>query len=217
MIDPSLKKNLVREDQWSRVYQPEPNFFAYESKFEEGASVTVEEISVAWDSWDGSQRLAFGKAFAHKAPPFNKTDEEVYEFRISKGDERLWSEIALSLTRHSNKNLVLDFLLERLRSNFESKANFVQALYVLGDVAACPGLHELHDRLSAEIKLAQGDPDHWTIYDFLKCCEALAYLEKAERYRDAIRPFLEHSAELVRIQAQMALAGPQPEEFGIFE
>jgi hypothetical protein len=216
MIDPSLKKNLVHEDQWSRVYQPQPNFLAYESKFEDGASVAVEEISALWDSWDDSQRFAFGKAFAHKTP-INKTDEGIYEFLIAKGNEQIWSEIALSLTRHSNKKLVLDFLLERLRSGSESKANFIQALYVFGDKLALPRLHELHDRLSNEIKLEQSQPDNWTIYDFLKCCEAIVYLEGTESYRDEIRPFLEHPEELVRIQAQMALAGPQPEEFGIFE
>jgi hypothetical protein len=216
MIDPSLRKNLVHEDQWSRVYQPEPNFFAYESKFEEGASVTVEEISAVWDSWDGSQKMAFGKAFAHK-PHINKTDEGVYEFLIARGDERVWSEIALSLTRHSNKRLVSNFLLERLCSSSEPKANFIQALYVLKDEAAISSLHELYDRLSNEIRRAQSQPDRWKICDFLRCCEAIVYLEGKESYRDEIRPFLEHPDELIRIQAQIALAGPQPEEFGISE
>ncbi len=32
-----------------------------------------------------------------------------------------------------------------------------------------------------------------------------------------IRPFLKHSDEVVRIHAQMALDGPQPEELGIIK
>lgn len=212
MIHPSLRKNLVREDQWSRVYQPEPNFFAYESKFEDGASVTVSEISAMWDSWDESQRLGFAKAFAHKSP-LNKEDEEVYEFLMAKGDEKVGSEIALSLTRHSDKKQVLNFLLDRLVTGTEPKANFIQALYVLRDGAALSRLHELHGRLSGEIKRQQGGLDHWVICDYLKCCEALAFLEKAERYSEEIRPFLNHPDRAIRAQAEMAFAGPQPEEF----
>lgn len=218
MIDPSLKKKLVHEDRWSRTYQAGENFYASESKFEaDGLSVSVEELSSAWDSWNESERLSFVNAYRSKTH-FLPSDEKILEFLMARGDEAVWSTIASSLTLyHSNKKMTLDFLLERLRSGSEPKSNFIQALYVLGDVGTLPSLHQLHDRLSVEIKQAEGEPDHWTIYDFLKCCEALAYLEKSERYRDEIRPFLEHSAELVRIQAQMALDGPQPEEFGIFE
>jgi hypothetical protein len=212
MIHPSLRKNLVREDQWSRVYQPEPNFFAYESKFEDGASVSVGEISAIWDSWDESQRLGFAKAFARKSP-LNKEDEAVYEFLIAKGDEKVWSEIALTLTRHSDKKQVLDFLLDRLVTGTEPKANFIQALYVLRDGAALSRLHELHGRLSGEMKRQQAELDHWVVFDYLKCCEALAFLENEERYREEIRPFLNHPDRVIRAQAEMAFAGPQPEEF----
>lgn len=212
MIHPSLRKNLVREDQWSRVYQPEPNFFAYESKFEDGASITVGEISALWDSLDASQRLGFAKAFAHKSP-LNEEDEEVHKFLMVKGGEKVWSEIALSLTRHSDKKQVLNFLLDRLVTGTEPKANFIQALYVLRDGAALPRLHDLHGRLLAEIKRQQAELDHWVVFDYLKCCEALAFLEHEERYREEIRPFLNHPDRVIRAQAEMAFAGPQPEEF----
>lgn len=218
MIDPSLKKKLVQEDRWSRTYQAGENSYASESKFEsDGLSVSVEELSSEWDSWNESERLSFVNAYQAKAQ-FLDSDEKILEFLMATGDEAVWSTIASSLAlHHPNKKMILDFLLEKLRSGSEPKSNFIQALYVLGDVAALPSLHQLHDRLSAELKQAQGAPDHWTIYDFLKCCEALTYLEKEQGYQDEIRPFLEHSEELIRIQARMALAGPQPEEFGIFE
>jgi hypothetical protein len=212
MLDPTLRKNLVHEDRWSRVYRPEPNFYAYESKFEDGLSVTVDEISVLWDTWDESQRLGFAKAFAHKVQ-LDKVDEALYAFLVAKGDEKVWSEIALSLTKHSDKRLVLDFLLDRLVTGSEPKGNYIQALYVLGDKAALPRLRDLHSQLSSEIKRAPGEPDYWIIYDYLKCCEALAYLEGVEQYRNDIRPFLNHHNQAVRIQAEMAFAGPHPEEF----
>jgi hypothetical protein len=193
------------------VYQPEPNLFAYESKFEDGASVSVSEISAIWDSWDQSERLGFAKAFAHKSP-LNNEDEGVYKFLLAAGEEKIWSEIALSLTRHSDKKLVLNFLLDRLVTGTEPKANFIQALYVLRDGAAVSRLRDLHGRLSGEIK-RQPELDHWVVFDYLKCCEALAFLENEERYREEIRPFLNHPDRAIRAQAEMAFAGPQPEEF----
>jgi hypothetical protein len=218
MIDPSLKKKLVHEDRWSRTYQAGENFYASESKFEaDGLSISVEELSSAWDSWNETEKLSFVNAYRSKTQ-FVESDEKILEFLMGKGDEPVWSTIASCLTlNHSNKKMVLDFLLERLRSGSEPKSNFIQALYVLGDLAALPSLHQLYDRLSEQIRGAHGQADQWTVRDFLTCCEALVYLEKAERYRDEIRPFLDDPDELIRIKAQNALAGPQPEEFGIFE
>jgi len=214
MIDRSLKKNLVHEDRWSRVYNPEPNFYASESKFEaDGISVSIEELTSAWDSWNDSERLSFVNAYRVKTQ-FSKPDEQILEFLMAKGNELVWSTIAGTLSlHHSNKRVVLDFLLQRLRSSSEPKSNFIQALYLLGDLTALRDLQELYGRLSGEVNRSGGQPDVWIICDFLKCCEALAYLEKTERYRDDIQAFLEHPDETIRNQAQMALAGPQPEEF----
>jgi hypothetical protein len=215
MIDPSLKKKLIHEDRWSRTYQAGENFYASESKFEaDGLSVSVEELSSAWDSWNESEKLSFVNAYRSKTQ-FVESDEKILEFLMAQGDEPVWSTIASSLAlHHSNKKMVLDFLLERLKSGSEPKSNFIQALYVLGDVAALPSLHQLHDRLSERVKSgSHGQADHWAVNDFLTCCKALAYLEGAERYRDEIRPFLDDPNELIRIHAQNALAGPQPEEF----
>src|SRR5579872_2069532 len=99
VLHPSLRKNLVREDRWFRVYQPDPNanLFAYESKIEtDKMSVSVGEVSAEWNSWDDDQRLMFAQAFSKKSQ-VNKADEQVYEWLIAKGDERVWSTIALSL------------------------------------------------------------------------------------------------------------------------
>lgn len=214
MLDPSLRKNLVHEDRWFRVYQPDPkeNFFAYESKFEaDEISVTLEEISAEGNSWNDDQRLMFAQAFA-KRSHVNESDQEIYEWLIAKGDERVWSTISLPLAhRHANKKLVLNFLLERLRGGSEPKANSIQALCVLGDLEAVPRLRELHDRLSQQ---SSHGADFWIIYDFISCCKALAYLEGGRRYLDEIQAFLDHPEERIRHQAQIALAGPQLEEFG---
>jgi hypothetical protein len=218
MINPSLRRKLVHEDRWSRVFEVEPNFFAYESKLDaDDVSVSVEELRREWPSWGDSEKLSFASAFRQKRQ-IAKRDEEILEFLMAEGNEAVWSTIALCLTRHSDQKVILNFLLERLRSGTEAKANFIQALYVLGDLAALPALHRLHDGLSERVKAPPGgDIDEWTVNDFLRCCEALAYLEKDERYQDEIRPFLNHPDPFVRLHAQNALAGPQPEEFGAAE
>lgn len=219
MIDKSLKKKLVHEDRWSRTYEADVNFYASESKFEaDGVSVSVEDLSSAWGSWDDAEKVSFVNAYRSKTQ-FVESDEKILEFLMAKGNEPVWSTIASSLSLHySNKKAVLNFLLERLKSSSEPKSNFIQALYILGDMAALPSLHQLHDRLSEHVRnMSKGYVDHWAVNDFLRCCEALAYLEKAERYQDEIRPFLHDPDELIRIHAQNAIAGPQPEEFGIVE
>jgi hypothetical protein len=215
MINPSLRKKLVHEDRWSRVFEVEPNLFAYESKFEaDEVSVSVDKLRQEWPSWNDSEKLSFARAFRQKQQ-VAKGDEELLEFLMAEGNEPVWSTMALFLTRYSNRRVILGFLLKRLCSGTEPKANFIQALYVLGDAAALPSLHELHDRLTLETESVEVQEDRWKICDLLKCCEALAYLEKTERYQDEIRRFLAHSDESIRIQAQIALAGPQPEEIDI--
>jgi hypothetical protein len=218
MIDPSLKKKLVHEDKWSRTYEAGENFYASESKFEaDGLSISVEDLSSVWHAWNDSERQGFVNAYRSKAR-FDESDQKILDFLMANGDERVWSTISSPLSlHHQNKKTVLEFLLERLQTGSEPKSNFIQALYVLGDVAALPGLHDLHDRLLDEIKQAHGEPDTWTIRDFLTCCEALAHLEKTDHYREEIRSYLRHPDQMIRIKAEMALAGPQPEEFGNLE
>lgn len=212
MIDPSLKKKLVHEDRWSRTYEAGENFYASESKFDaDGLSVSLEELSSDWDSWNESERLSFVNAYRSKAQ-FVQTDEKVLEFLVAKGDDPVWSTIAASLAlHHSNKKMVLEFLMERLKRSTEPKSNFILGLCILRDKAALPELHQLHDQLAERVKAApQGKADHWIINDFLRCCQALGYLEKTEYYEEEIRPFLNDPDEIIRIHARNALATPQP-------
>jgi HEAT repeat protein len=132
---------------------------------------------------------------------------------MTNGDDIICSTIALRVARYPKRKIALKFLLEVLERGSEPKANFIQALYVLGDSAAVPELHALHDRLAGEILEKKDQIDRWTVIDFLVCCEALGHLEGAEAYKDEIRKFLQHSDVGIRSRAEMALAGPQPEEF----
>jgi hypothetical protein len=214
MLDPSLKKKLLHEDRWSRTYEAGENFYAAESKLDaDGLSFSIGQLRSEWDSWDDSEKIRFVNAFRSKSR-FSKSDEPILEFLMESGNEPVWSTIASCLAvHHTDKQRVLAFLLEKIKSFSEPKSNLIQALYVLGDAAALPALHQLHDELRESIKRTH-DVDHWKINDFLRSCEALAYMEKGDSYRDEIRQFLRDPDELVRLHARNALAGPQREEFG---
>lgn len=213
MFDPSLKKKLVNETAWSRTYEIEPGYFAYESKLEsDNLSISLSELVSAWDSWSDDQKLDFAKAFQAKVR-LTVADEEVLEFLMTNGNEQVHSTIALRVARYPQKENALRFLLKELERGPEPKANIIQALYVLGDSAAVPELLVLHNALAREIKEKKERINRWTVIDFLICCEALGYLEGTKAYQEEIREFIGHSDLGVRSRAEMALAGPQPEEF----
>ena len=215
MIDPALRKKLVREDRWSRIFEVAPNSYAYESKLKDGETVvSAEELRADWLAWSAAQRLEFAQAFQQRQR-LTPEDERILEFLMSNGDDRIWSTIALVLVHHSNRRLVVEFLVEKLLSTAEPRANLIQALYVIGDRSTLPVLRQMHDRLSREVSSDERTDDAMKIVDFLTACKALAYLEKSARYESQIRSFLAHPDEIIRIQAQLALEGPQPEEFGV--
>src|SRR2546425_1264460 len=192
------RKNLVRETMWSRTYQVGKKAFAYESKFKAGGlSISVGELTPMWDSWGDSGKLDFASAFSKKVDIAGR-DEKVLEFLMARGDERVLSTIALCLTRHSDRKMVLNFLLERLRSGSEPKGNFIQALAMLGDLEAVAGIREVYGQVSTEINRRGADADKWLILDFVVCCSALSRLEDSPSYREQIKPFLNHPNEAVR-------------------
>jgi hypothetical protein len=212
MIHESLRRKLVHETAWSRTFEVEPGFHAYESKFEaDGISVNVQDVTAKWESWDMNEKLDFAKAFQAKRD-FSQSDEQVLDLLMEKGDDRVRATIALSLTRHSDKVRVLRFLSERATNQQEGRGNFIQALYVLGDRNAVPGLRKLHDKLQKHLS-EHGRSDLGLVFSFLTCCEALAALDSPAPYNDEIRLFLDDANELIRLHAERALAGPQPEEF----
>ena len=203
-MDP-LRKRLLKEDKWSRIYETEREFVFYESKFQaDGLSISVGELTSEWQSWSASERLCFAQAFNRK-PEIRKEDEEVLEFLMRNEDEQIWASITIALPKHSNKKMILNFLLERLASGSEAKANSVHALGILGDPTAVPALRELHARLSLEIKAAGETEDPGPITELISCCQALVRLESSKDHEREIESFLTHSDKRVRGWAEYLL------------
>jgi hypothetical protein len=205
-----LGKKLIREDRWFKVFEMQPSVQARVSKFmTREADIRETELKEEWVSWRESERLTFAQAFSAK-PEITQEDERILEFMMHSTDERVWASVASCLTRHSNKEMVLSFLTERLRSGAESKANFLQALSMLGDREAIPAVKALHDRLAADIRREGAEANEWLILDFVVSCSALNKLEGTTAYRDEIEPFLSHPSEHVRKSSKIWFDGGPP-------
>ena len=209
MIHSSLRRKLVHETKWSRTYEVQPGYYAYESKFEsDGFSVELSEVSSGWNSWSESEKLDFAKAFQEKAS-ITAADEHVLEFLMGHGDESVLSSIAICLTRLSSKAKIIPFLLARLESGSEPKANYLQALGMLGDRVAIPSIKALHDHLMANIERSGGEPNEWMVLDFFAACMTLDKLDGTTNYRADIEPFLTHAGS-IGAMAKMWIAGGPP-------
>jgi hypothetical protein len=85
--------------------------------------------------------------------------------------------------------LVLNFLLDRVRSSAKPKANFYQALGILHDPSALSVLRSEYEMESREIKKLGLAADRSLLVDFFRCCAVLhslgsqgAYLKEIEKY-----------------------------------
>lgn len=203
-------RRIIREEKWSRIYEAEDGSPVNVSKFlMDDISISGDVIKDQWESWGESEKIAFALAFAQK-PRFSTEDERILDFLMDANDERVWTSIASGLPRHSQRKRVLNFLIDRLKSGSEPKANYMHALSTLGDSQAVPPMKDLHDRLSAEIAKAETKADKLLIFEFVACCSSLAKLEGSSAYQDEIRPFLNHPDEHVRAFSKIYLEGGPP-------
>jgi hypothetical protein len=191
-------KKVLHEDRWSVIYEEKNGVSVNVSKFLSGGiTISADEIAREWSSWSATEKISFAHAFSQK-PTCTQEDERILDFLMGVDDERVWTSIAYGLTRHSQKKRVLEFLTDRLKSGSEPKANYAYALGALGAPEAVPTLKGLHDRFAKEIAAAGAEADRTLILDFVVCCWSLAKLEGSSRYREDIKPFLDHRNKYVR-------------------
>jgi hypothetical protein len=200
VVSERSNKRLVREERWFRVYAVGPYPEVYESKFGTGElSLAFDEFAHEWEKWNHSERVAFARAYNSKTQ-ISSEDENILEFVAKEGDEQIWGNLALCFARHPNKEWALRFLLDRLTSATEVRANFFQALGELGHSGAIPQLKSLHDQLMAAVV---GGASGSVIREFLWCCSALVKLAGPEPYTSEIRRFASHSEAGIRKLASL--------------
>jgi hypothetical protein len=204
------EKKVLQEEEWSRIYELDDGTPIRVSKFlTDQIEISAEEFKKGWLAWSESQQLAFVRAFGRKLS-YSREDERLLDFLMNADNERILESIAISLTRHSDKERICDFLIHCLHAGSGPKANYAHALGMLGDSRAIPSLRDLHNRLAENIRDKHDDADEGAVLDFVSCCSALRKIEGSSIYEDEIRSFLDHPSQVIRNFAKVFLEGGPP-------
>ncbi len=205
------RRKLVNEDRWSRTYQIGAHE-VYESKFTTGtAFISFRELSKEWATWTEQERLRFVLAFRAKSQLYPE-DEKIIEFLLSQGDQHIWVNLAICLTRHSNKEMAFQFLLQQAKSAERDRRSFFHALALLGDKRALPTLRSFYLKNLKHVQDANAQLDD-DARDFLMSCVALWKLTGEEDYLVQLGLLRSHPSLDIRKQATLLLDiwQPQPE------
>ena len=197
------KEDLVRENQWLKVYRVGDKGLRYESKcLSEGLQLSARLLKSEWKKLSAEERLDFTIAFG-AIEKLSSEDEEILSFLMESGDDAVLSNLASQYAKHSDRERVLPFLLSRIRRRTQTRGNFFQALELLGDVRAVPGLKRSFDEYRAA--LAKGQLDQDQMLDYLQCCRSLMILDGSPAFRGAIENTLRGPDELIRRRAAQLL------------
>src|SRR5262245_56478436 len=86
-------RKLLRETEWTRVYDVGSNQLFYESKFlVDGLKVSPADIKSRWKALSEQEQMDFVRAFQSKEP-ITPDDEEVLGFLMQVGNESVWNAI----------------------------------------------------------------------------------------------------------------------------
>ena len=170
--------------------------------------VNVDALVLRWPNLSSSQQHDFAHAFAPMRE-FSPNDERILTFLMEAGDDVVWHTISLALTRHSNEQLVTQFLIDRItQTSTCSKMNYYQAAEIIADQQFVPIL-EIQFKKQSERVVASwnevGPQAELERLEFLRLCRTLLTITGEIGYRDAIRRFWEHPSERVRKQAHLYL------------
>lgn len=201
---------LLRESEWTRVYEGELDsrrVVVHESKFlADGLKVSAESIRARWPALSFEERMDFANAFG-AGGEVTAEDERVLDFLMEGGDFPVWMATAQRLRHHHDKDRVLAFLVERIREEGEHKANFFQAIELMGDKRALPALRAAYDAYKTELEPPNGPPKPFDYFDYLACCRALWILESSTEYKKAIQALVKHRDARISASARQVLRG----------
>jgi HEAT repeat protein len=199
---------LVRESEWTRVYEAEfhgKKGMLHESKFlADGMEVSADSIVQRWGLFSDAEKRDFANAFACKRE-ITDEDERILDFLMEAGDFPIWMAIASRLREHRDRDKALGFLLARIGEDHEHKANFYQALGLMGDKRAVPALRAAYDRYRERLgpRPVSGTLDDGI--DYLSCCAALWDIEGLEDYKRFMVEALNSEDKSLHAIAEQAL------------
>jgi len=195
------ERKLVQESEWMRVYRIDARTLMYESKFlTDRLAVSADSIKRKWPGLSDEEKLEFSRAFQAK-PEVTSEDEALLDFLMEVGNLAIWITIAPLLPRHSCRDRVLKFLLDRISEDGNMKANFYQSIEQLRDPRALPALRAMHERYERKLCDHNKSGGEFEYQDYLSCCKALWAIEGLALYREAIERFAKSENDQVRLWA----------------
>src|SRR5262249_14781711 len=145
------KRKLISESSWLRTYKIGPNDLLYESKFLfDNLEIDAESFIATWTRLSPRERWEFGTAYQGK-PQITADDEKILTFLMTESGRSLWQDIPILLTRHSDRQRVVQFLEARIKED-EPKANYLQALQLMQAREALPLLQEQMKALESRVQ-----------------------------------------------------------------
>jgi hypothetical protein len=205
---------LMNETQWSRTYQVGQKDFYRESKFlSDGLQIPADDIIQRWATLTLSERHDFASAFRAK-PTLTANDETILTFLMQVGDEIVWRTICVMLCRHSNREIVKEFVITRLKTSSGNRANYYQAAENIRDTDLVSILEcQFHDY---QRNLASDAEPSWAndrlLREFLQLCKTLATITGDIRYEEIIRSHLGHPSNAVNGKARLLLSNEAQEQ-----
>jgi hypothetical protein len=204
----NLSRQLVRESEWMRVYRLESNHLHYESKFlTDHLQIDLEDLKRRWSTLTAEDKRDFVRAYsAIKAK--STRDFEILRFLMKVGTSETWGWLANSLTDLPEKDLVLNFLLERLKNDDGYFPDYAQALETLGDSKATDVLAEKFAMLRQRVTSLSTETGQLTsdaFFDcvsYLHCCRALVKLAAFGEAREALNAMQTFPDQRVRSMAK---------------
>jgi hypothetical protein len=200
------RRELLSDTRWARTYRLGPEHTYFESKFlADGLQVPADRVADEWPSFSVDERHEFALAFGCKGS-YTTEDEKILDLLMLRGDETVWTNIALALARHANREIVLSFLLQRIQDRQGAVANYFQALEEINDKSVIPALQLEYQ--SARERVLNGTSSESECLAFLALCRALWKLSGESTFEQVIRELSSHPLELVRKRARGLLSAP---------
>lgn len=194
----SQMKKIKRESEWLRVYSTDLGEH-YESKLVSGnAPVLSESIITRWERFTPEERWEIALALQLRG----KLEPEIVpliDFLLERGDLVTRSTLAPLLPMYPRKQAVVEFLVSELRRERSHRANYFQALALIGDVAAVPALTAIYEGMQQHATISPYEA--WSVEeasDFIACCAALWKLTGMERFRSSVEELVNHPNATVK-------------------
>jgi len=190
------------DNEWFDVIQNGKGHARLVSKFLRKEFATpAKMLDRKWASWTPDEKLRFAGAFPAKVE-LSDSDQNILDFWMDNGDERVWRTIALLVVRHRDRKRALKFLRTRVAEGTKPLANYYQALELLKAWECISIMQRALTKHHREID-SQPSIDRMIYLDYLACSAALYTITGQEEYRANLEKMLKHPDDGIRRTTRM--------------